>query len=342
LPLALGLLACVAVLLLPKFGLKPGQWSVGVMAGIPAVICYFFVDRPLRFALGLGAIIVAGFFYTGTQGKVIHIERNFFGVIRVTEDRNGEYRQLVHGTTIHGRQSLDPARAHEPLAYFHRTGPIGKVFSFFNPRYPNARIGVIGLGAGSLACYAQPSQHWTFYEIDPAVERIADAYFTFLQDCAAGRPQVILGDARLRLREANDGAYDLFIIDAFSSDVVPVHLLTREALQLYVSKLDPAGILCFHCSSRYLELKPVLANLAHDAGLVCFGREDLSVTPQENKEGKDPSQWVMMAWPGTDLDKLVRYSLWEPLPGQTGRRVWTDDYSNILEVFRWELPEPKD
>ena len=107
-------------------------------------------------------------------------------------------------------------------------------------------------------------------------------------------------------------------------------------------KLDPAGILCFHCSSRYLELKPVLANLARDAGLVCFGREDLNVSPQERKEGKDPSQWVLMARPGTDLEKLTKYTLWERLPGQEGRRVWTDDYSNILEVFRWELPEPKD
>src|SRR5439155_6284612 len=183
LPVGLGLLTCAAVLILPAAGLKSAQWSVGLMAGIPAVVCYFFVDRPLRFALGLGAIMVAGVFYTGAQGKIIYLERNFFGVVRVTLDRDEEYRQLVHGTTIHGRQSLDPARRHEPLAYFHRSGPIGKAFAFFNPSHPTARIGVIGLGAGSLACYAQPKQHWTFYEIDPAVEYIATHYFTFLEDC---------------------------------------------------------------------------------------------------------------------------------------------------------------
>ena len=198
------------------------------------------------------------------------------------------------------------------------------------------------MGAGSLACYAQPNQHWTFYEIDPAVERVANQYFTFLRDCEAGRPQVILGDARLRLQEAADNSYDMIVLDAFSSDVVPVHLLTREALELYLSKLDPAGILCFHCSSRYLELKPVLANLARDAGLICLGREELSVTREEKKQGKEPSQWVMMARPEANLDQLTKRSLWEQMPGQEGARVWTDDYSNILHVFKWELPEPND
>jgi len=342
LPVGLGLLTCAAVLILPAVGLRSAQWSVGLMAGIPAVVCYFFVDRPLRFALGLGAIMVAGIFYTGAQGKIIYLERNFFGVVRVTLDRDGEYRQVVHGNTIHGRQSLDPARRHEPLAYFHRSGPIGKAFAFFNPSHPTARVGVIGLGAGSLACYAQPKQHWTFYEIDPAVEYIATHYFTFLEDCKAGTPEVILGDARLRLQEADDGYYDMIVLDAFSSDVVPIHLLTREALQLYLSKLNPVGILCFHCSSRYLELKPVLANLARDAGLICIAREDLNVTEPEKKEGKEPSQWVMMAWPGTDLDMLTKRGLWERMPGQESVRVWTDDYSNILQVFKWELPEEKD
>jgi hypothetical protein len=342
LPLALGILTCALVLILPGLGLKSAQWSVGFMAGIPAIICYFFVDRPLRFALGLGAIMLAGFFYTGAQGKIIYLERNFFGVVRVTLDRDGQYRQVVHGNTIHGRQSLDPARRHEPLAYFHKTGPIGKVFDFFNPNHPTARIGVIGLGAGSLACYALPEQRWTFYEIDPAVKYIADNYFTFLADCRAGSPEIILGDARLRLQEADNGCYDMIVLDAFSSDVVPVHLLTREAMQLYLSKLKPTGILCFHCSSRYLELKPVIANLARDAGLLCIAREDLNVTAPEKKEGKEPSQWVMMAWPGTDLDKLTKRGLWERMPGQEGARVWSDDYSNILQVFKWELPEDKD
>jgi hypothetical protein len=342
LPLGLGLVTLAAVLILPAAGLKPNQWTVGILAGIPTAACYFFVDRPIRFGLGLAAVMLASSFYVGGQGKILHVERNFFGVIRVTKDQSGEYLQLVHGSTIHGRQSLDPARSHEPLAYFHSTGPIGKVFAFFNPDHPTARIGVIGLGAGSLACYAEPEQKWTFYEIDPAVQRIANANFTFLRDCKAGLPDVILGDARLRLKEAPDGYYDMIVLDAFSSDVVPVHLLTRQALALYLSKVKPHGMLCFHCSSRYLDLKPVLANLARDAGLICLAREDLSTTAQEKKAGKEPSQWTVMARSGSDIDKLRKRGLWETMPGQAGVPVWTDDYSNILEVFKWELPERSD
>jgi hypothetical protein len=341
-PLLLGAIACAVVLTWQALGFQSSQLSVGLMAGIPAVVCYLFVDRPLRFALGLAAVLLAGAFYTGNQGKTIHIERNFFGVIRVTLDRTGQYKQLVHGSTIHGRQSLDPERSQEPLAYFHRSGPIGKAFAFFNPRHPTARVGVIGLGAGSLACYALPGQKWTFYEIDPAVQRIAEESFTFLRDSPAGPPEILIGDARLRLQEAVDGSYDMIVLDAFSSDVVPVHLLTREAMALYLSKLSPSGVLCFHCSSRYLDLKPVIANVARDAGLTCLAREDLGITRQEKEAGKEPSQWMMMARPGSDLDIPSKRGLWEPMRGDRHARVWTDDYSNILEVFKWELPESKD
>jgi len=134
----------------------------------------------------------------------------------------------------------------------------------------------------------------------------------------------------------------MIVLDAFSSDVVPVHLLTRQALGLYLSKLKPDGIMCFHCSSRYLDLKPVLANVARDAGLTCLAREDLSTTQQERKAGKDPSQWMVMARPEVGIDKLWKHSLWEIMPGQPDVPVWTDDYSNILEVFKWELPERTD
>jgi len=134
----------------------------------------------------------------------------------------------------------------------------------------------------------------------------------------------------------------MIVLDAFSSDVVPVHLLTRQALALYLSKVKAHGMLCFHCSSRYLELKPVLANLARNAGLICLAREDLNTTAQEKKAGKEPSQWIVMARSGTEIDKLRKRGLWETMPGQAGVPVWTDDYSNILEVFKWELPERSD
>jgi hypothetical protein len=340
LPLGVGGLTSAIVLSLQGFGMKPGQLSVGLMAGIPAAICYTLVDRPIRFALGIGAVLLAGGFYTGSQGKTIHVERDFFGVVRVTRDRQGKFIQLVHGKTIHGRQN--PDQPTEPLAYFHPSGPVGRIFDHFNPLYPDGRVGVVGLGAGSMAAYARPEQKWKFYEIDPAVDRIANDYFTFLKDCQAGKPEVVLGDARLRLQDEPDDYFDLLFLDAFSSDAVPVHLLTKEALQLYVAKLKRSGFLCFNVSNRYVSLQPVLANLAEDADLTCIFRDDLSSTPSEKELGKEPSQWILMAHKDTDLSAFTKRGLWETLSGKPGARVWTDDYSNILEVFKWEFGGERD
>src|SRR5207253_648038 len=156
-------------------------------------------------------------------------ERSFFGIHRVTLDPTGTQHLLVHGSTIHGRQSLLDGQDRQALTYYHRTGPIGQVFTASSPGGSRRRIAIVGLGAGSLAAYGQPGQEFTFYEIDPAVERIArdEHFFTFLRDCPA-RVQVVLGDARLKLQQAEDHHYDLLIIDAFTSDAIPLHLLTRE------------------------------------------------------------------------------------------------------------------
>jgi hypothetical protein len=344
LPLGVGGLTAIIVLTLQGIGMKPGQLSVSLMAGIPAVLCFTLVDRPVRFALGLGAVLLAGVFYAGSQGQTIHIERDFFGVVRVTQDSQKRFYQLLHGKTIHGRQSLDPEHRREPLAYFHRSGPMGRIFEVFNPLHPEARVGVVGLGAGSLAAYAQPKQKWKFYEIDPAVDRIAHNhdYFTFLEDCRAGEPEVVLGDARLRLQDEPDDYFDILFLDAFSSDAVPVHLLTREALKLYTSKVKNSGFLCFNVSNRYVNLPPVLANLAEDADLNCIFREDLGSALGEKEQGKEPSQWILMARRQTDLTPFTKRGLWEVLRGKSGARVWTDDYSNILEVFKWEFAEERD
>src|SRR5262249_31742596 len=155
-----------------------------------------------------------------------------------TLDAAGCYRQLVHGNTVHGRQSLKAERRGEPLAYYHRTGPIGQVFEVFKGTDAKKRIAIVGLGAGSLAAYGEPGQQITYYEIDPAVIRIAldERFFTFLHESKA-EITVIPGDARLTLQEAPDHSYGMLILDAFSSDAIPLHLLTREALQVYLAKL---------------------------------------------------------------------------------------------------------
>ena len=156
-----------------------------------------------------------------------------------------------------------------------------------------------------------------------------------MRDCRADELNVVLGDARLRLREAPDGFYDMLILDAFSSDAVPVHLLTREALQMYLAKLAPDGILAFHISNRYLNLKPVLGNLADDAQIVGICRDDLSVTKEEAEQGKDPSQWALLAQSKTAFGPLAKSIFWEALPKEPRIGVWTDDFSNILSIFKW-------
>jgi hypothetical protein len=334
LPVALGLMTVALILLGRLLEVPAGPARVAVMFALPVAVCYAFADRPLRFGLGVGAVLLASLLAPSVHGRIVYQVRSFFGVHRVTEDPQRQLRVLVHGSTVHGRQSLDPSRQGEPLAYYHKGSPAGGVFAELERR-PRARIGLVGLGAGSLAAYGRPGQRLTYYEIDPAVIHIARTYFTFLRDCPAGEPEVIPGDARLTLAQAPAAHYQLLVIDAFSSDAIPLHLLTREALQLYLSKLAPDGILALHISNRYLHLEPVLADLAADAGLVCRVRSDLGSHPAEQAAGKAPSQWAVLARRPEHLGRLARNAMWAPAASVPGGRVWTDDYSNVLQVFAW-------
>jgi hypothetical protein len=167
------------------------------------------------------------------------------------------------------------------------------------------------------------------------VERIArdDKYFTFLRECRAN-VKVVLGDARLSLPRMPDHHYNLIILDAFSSDAIPVHLITREALKVYASKLAPHGLLVFHISNRYLDLSTVLGDLAKDANLACLIQEDLKLSEAERTAKKTPSVWVVMGHSLSDMDDLIKDRRWKPLPGGSGAKLWTDDFSNILSVFK--------
>jgi hypothetical protein len=334
LPLAIGALVAGLILATRAAGLPSGPLIYGLVFGVPTLICFGFSRRPLRFALCIAAIFTAGALYTSDQGQVLHAERSFFGIHRVLLDPSGRFHVIAHGGTLHGRQALDPARKREPLSYYYANGPIGQVFAADDGA--RGRVAVIGLGAGSLACYSRPGQAWTLYEIDPSVERIArdPAYFTFLRDCAPNAG-VVLGDARLSLVHAADQGYDLMVLDAYSSDSTPVHLITREALALYRAKLAPGGLLAFHISNQYLDLKPVLADLARDAGMVARSQDDLVLDPADAARGKSASQWVIMARDSADFGALAADPRWRPLEGQANAAVWTDDYSSILSVLRW-------
>jgi hypothetical protein len=220
----------------------------------------------------------------------------------------------------------------EPLSYFHRTGPIGQFFAEFSGPRAKKEIAVIGLGTGTLASYGEPTQSFLFFDIDPDVEKVARTYFTYLENCRA-QWGIVLGDARLQMNQARPRQFQLIIVDAFNSDAIPVHLLTREALELYLQKLSEDGILALHISNRYLNLEPVLGNLADALGLVGLFQFDRDVA---GKPGKTASQWVLLARRKEDLGNLAQDPRWRPIERRPPLGVWTDDYSNVLSVFRWK------
>jgi hypothetical protein len=288
--------------------------------------------KPLLFGIGIGAMLLTVLVAKDIKRDIVHRERSFFGVLTVTRQWEGTFMNLLHGTTLHGKQWLNSATPLEPVSYYHRKGPVGKVFDEFSGKKKKSRIAVTGLGTGSIAAYAGPGQEIDFYEIDPAVRKISTDpdYFTFLSSCRA-RWRVILGDARLTMGKAPPHSYGIIILDAFSSDSIPVHLLTKEAMALYFSKLDEGGVVLVHISNKYLSLAPVLAALAHESGhaaRICDDEEDYEIA-------KDASTWVLLARTEKNFGGLARSDDWKKMESRRTVKAWTDDFSNILSVFKW-------
>lgn len=330
LPLLIGVLTVVIVVWANKTGM-PAKTFLALMA-VPALLAFRLSRRPIPFTAGLALMLLSGQISNHRWGAVEYAERTFFGVYRVRVDPVGGYRFLLHGTTLHGVQRLDAARRREPVAYYHRSGPVGQALQEL-PAAARQQVAVIGLGTGGLATYARPGQQWVFYEIDPAVERIArdSRYFTYLADCGEAC-RVVLGDARLSIAHEDEQVFDVLIIDAFSSDAIPMHLMTTEAFGLYLSRLKPDGTIVFHISNRHLELAPVLTRLARAHGLVALRRGDPPTTTVT--DGKIPSEWMVMARTRDQLGPLGRDPKWQTPATSASTPLWTDDFSNILSVLR--------
>lgn len=237
---------------------------------------------------------------------------NSFGFKRIVFDPGRNLRTLFHENARHGIQSTDPKRSHEPLAYYHRSGPLGEVFSASARWGAGEQVAVIGLGIGAMAAYAEIGQHFTFFEIDTAVADVAvdTRYFTFLSQCR-GTYEIVLGDGLLKLGETHDRHYDMIVLDAFISDAIPSHLVSREAIAVYLSKLAEGRLLTFHTSNVHVDLAPVLGRLAAEAGLVCLSRADFVIGDDERASGKLPSQYVVMARSVDDIRDLADNSLWK-------------------------------
>lgn len=335
-PIGLYLLTAGLAILITHFRPGPSIINLFIVLGIPLILInHFFRQRPIRFALALCAVMLASVHYTGSTDRTLLVVRNFFGTTRVTTDSAGKINSWYSGNTVHGRQYVDQSRRCEPLSYHSEYGPLGQVMAVYNAAPANPRVAVIGLGVGAMVSYSKPGQEWTLYEINPDVINLArnSQYFTYMQNCVNGSATVIEGDARLKLQNAQPGYYGLIVFDAFSSDAIPVHLITQQALDLYLAKLADGGILVFHISNRSLNLKPILADLAASRNLIAIGFDDLQPS---SLEGRDPSQWVVMARSAPEISNLSINSQWQPLNGTKGGRVWTDDFSNILRAIRWQ------
>jgi hypothetical protein len=262
----------------------------------------------------------------------IETSRSFFGVHQVVDAVDGRHRLLYHGMTMHGAERIgNGANASpEPLTYYYFGGPMSdSIAAMRATRGRLGRVAVVGLGTGSLACHKRGQEEWTFFEIDPNVARIArdPRLFSFISACAPDVP-VVLGDARLTLA-ASAQRYDLIILDAFSSDAIPVHLLTREALVGYLMRLEPGGALVMHISNRHMELGNVVAAVAAGEGLVAFLKQDdhPQAVPEDFKMN---AIIAALARKGTDLGDLPQRPGWREIKPKTGVPAWTDDYSDIL------------
>jgi SAM-dependent methyltransferase len=310
--------------------------------GIVAILAVAIASIGNRglFTAAIAALVIAAGGWehleaSATPGKMT---RSFFGIYSV---RDGPHhsRILVHGTTVHGVQNLgSAARERMATSYYAPPSGVGLAMRAVPALFgPSARVGVVGLGAGTLACYAQPGQTWTFYEIDPAVVRIArdPARFTFLSRCKPDA-RILVGDARLLIERERPATVDVLVLDAFSSDAVPMHLLTREAFADYRRLLAPGALLMVHISNRYIDLDPVIAGAARDGGWhAAMRRYRPDAEAVMRNEGA--SDWIAMSLSPETLSKLVNGSgaQWTSLNAPTGFTAWTDDHASVLPLISW-------
>ncbi|RAL24748.1 hypothetical protein DL240_00625 [Lujinxingia litoralis] len=280
-------------------------------------------------------LMLTSYYLAMPDAHELHAERSFFAANQVIETSDGGYHKLYNGTTLHGVQARDKEFSQVPLSYYYLTGPLGQLFEVLSKRPERHPFAVVGLGTGAIASYTRKGQQADFFEIDPAIARIAQdpRYFTYLEECR-GECRVILGDGRLQLAQMPDERYELIVLDAYSSTAIPVHLLTLEAVELYLKKLRPDGVLAFHISNRHLDLQPPLTRIAGELGLVVRGRDHwVDANDPVYNLYVDGSDWILLARSEEALAELIDDPDWYDYQPEAKLRVWTDDYANIFDAY---------
>jgi SAM-dependent methyltransferase len=310
------------------------SWKISLSVdAVLVLIAFLFRKRQFRFALAMAVLIFGYHLALPTfleSSQTLYIARNFFGIKKVVYETDSNMRKLLHGDTLHGLESQDPALSGKPISYYHETGPAGDVMKLISDR-PNQHVGVVGLGTGSMAGYFRPNRHMTFFDIDPQIYDIAEHFFTFLRRCS-NSCDVIMGDGRLSIEKTPDSEFDVLMLDAFDSDSIPAHLVSREAVQMYLRKLKPNGMMLFHVSNRYMNVEGLVAALIVDGSLEGLVRYD----DDEEPTGKTSSDYVVAARRPEDLGSLEHDENWSRVEKPSGIQPWTDDYSNMLKIVRWK------
>lgn len=326
-----------------RMNLVPESWEMmAVQAGLPVLLGLLLLLRGggRSFAAGLLVMIVGSTWYF-QSGALLHRQRTFFGVHKVVTDATGDWHLLLHGNTTHGLQKREGPLRDEPTTYYHRTGPIGHVIHTLTGLDRFRHAGLVGMGVGTLAAYARPQTTLVFFEIDRAVIDIATSgrYFWYIPR-ARGPVRSVLGDGRTSL-SAWEGRFDLIVLDAFSADAIPTHLLTLEAFRdVYLPRLEEGGLIAVHVSNRYFDLRPPLARVAQELSIAAaIARDDL-VPFELEQQGKYPSTWVVMARRSDDLARLLSNPGWHALTPADAGDLWTDDRASLLPLLKpdvWRL-----
>ncbi len=305
------------------------------VASLAMVLLLFCYDRRALFASMIAFLFIIhpihDFNSFKTNSEQIFIARNFFGTIKVVDSNNT--RNLLHGTTLHGMQYKTSPENMAPSAYYHVSTSIGEAFTHFTEQNFKQNVAILGLGTGGLACYDAPGRHFDFYEIDQEMLDLSEKYgfYTYLKDCG-NEYDVLIGDARLKINEQPDKEYDFIVVDVFSSDNIPVHLMTKEAMQIYMSKLKDDGAILFHISNRYLDLRPVLSAISDNLGLSMVYKKNKFDEEKMVTEHIFEASSVLVS-KNSDVLADLKNSGWNEFEEKDNHYLWTDNYANILSAF---------
>ncbi len=316
--------------------------------GAPAALVLHNIERRSHFTFGLVAIFLVSVWNQYSDANCLQRDRNFYGTLATTNDQliGGDVVKMWHGNTVHGTQWKDEARRRTPLTYYGKSSGVGRLLAVRQQNNEKLDIGAVGLGAGTLAAVLRPADAMRYYEINPQVVEHAEKYFTFLGDARerGANLDIELGDARLVLeKERREGTaipYDVLVVDAFSSDSIPAHLITNECFQLYLSRIKAGGVVAMHISNRFLDLRPALAKLCEANGVVGYSYCFVDIKDDQGfdeKSGETASLWVLIANESSYLEDLHGDPNLSPLRPNPADRLWTDDYSNVLSAFNFRL-----